>query len=158
MPTISRNPSGKYRVQIRKTGLPAFSKTFTSKELAINWARKIEYELDTGIYLSKEDTERITFAELATRYIKEVSPKKKGYKQEAYRLGKIISEFKDFRIHQMKSMHIASYRDGMLNKGFAPATVLNDISMISQVFEMSIKEWGIPVSYTHLTLPTTSRV
>lgn len=146
MATITACPSGSYRVQVRRIGLPAINQSFKTREQALAWARKIEYELDTGIYLSKEDTERITFAELATRYIKEVSPKKKGFKQEAYRLNKIIREFKDFRMHQIKNLHIASYRDRMLNKGFAPASVLNDISMISQVFEMSIKEWGIPLA------------
>ncbi len=146
MASFSKTKFDTYRVQIRRCGIPSISQTFKTKELAIAWARKIEYELDTGIYLSKEDTERITFAELATRYIKEVSPKKKGYKQEAYRLNKIIREFESFRIHQIKSMHIAAYRDRMLSKGYASASVLNDISMISQVFEMSIKEWGIPLA------------
>lgn len=145
MASFSKTKFDTYRVQVRRTGISPISQTFKSKVLAIAWARKIEYELDTGIYLSKEDTERITFAELATRYIKEVSPKKKGFKQEAYRLNKIISDFKDFRMHQIKSMHIAAYRDKMLNKGYAAASVLNDLSLISQVFEMSIKEWGIPI-------------
>ena len=145
MASFSKTKFDTYRVQARRTGIPAISQTFKSKEQAITWARKIEYELDTGIYLSKEDTERITFAELATRYINEVSPQKKGHKQEAFRLNKIIREFKDFRIHQIKSMHIAAYRDMLLKQGYAPAPVLNDLSMISQVFEMSIKEWGIPL-------------
>jgi integrase len=146
MATITKTKFNTYRVQIRRSGLPPIYQSFKTKEQALSWVRKTEYELDTGAHLSKEDTERITFAELAARYIKEVSPKKKGFKQEAYRLNKIIREFKDFRIHQIKSMHIASYRDRMLNKGFAPASVLNEVSMISQVFEISIKEWGIPLA------------
>lgn len=145
MASFSKTKFGTYRVQVRRTGIPAISQTFKTKELALTWAHKIEYELDTGIYLSKDDTERITFAELATRYINEVSPTKKGHQQEAYRLGKIIGEFKHFRIHQVKSMHIAAYRDKLLKQGYAAASVLNDLSTISQVFEMSIKEWGIPL-------------
>lgn len=145
MATISKTRFNTFSVQIRRIGLPTINKTFKTRDQALTWARKTEYELDTGIYLSKEDTDKITFAELATRYINEVSPKKKGFKQETYRLGKIIREFKDFRIHQIKSMHIAMYRDKLLSRGYAPASVLNEISMISQVFEMSIKEWGIPL-------------
>jgi len=126
MASFSKTKFDTYRVQVRRSGIPSISQTFKTKEQALIWARKIEYELDTGIYLSKENTERITFAELATRYINEVSPKKKGAKQETYRLSKIIREFKDFRMHQIKSMHIATYRDMLLKQGYAPASVLND--------------------------------
>jgi len=145
MATITKTKFNTYRVQIRRSGLPPIYQSFKTKEQALAWVRKTEYELDIGTHLSKEDTERITFTELATRYINQVSPKKKGAKQEAYRLNKIIREFKDFRIHQIKSMHIAAYRDMLLKQGFAPSSVLNDLSLISQVFEMSIKEWGIPL-------------
>ena len=145
MATITKTKFNTYRVQIRRSGLPPIYQSFKTKEQALAWVRKTEYELDTGVHLSKEDTERITFCELATRYIHEVSPKKKGFKQEGYRLNKIIREFKDFRMHQIKSMHIAAYRDILLKQGYAPASVLNDLSLISQVFEMSIKEWGIPL-------------
>ncbi len=140
MATITLCPSGSYRVQIRRAGFPAINKSFKSKDMAQAWVRKIEYELDTGIFRSKEGTDRNTFAELATRYINEISSKKKSYKQEAYRIRKIISEFKDYRIHQIKSMHIAAYRDKLLKEGYAASSVLNEISMISQVFELSIKE------------------
>jgi integrase len=146
MATITSCPSGSFRVQVRRIGLPSINQSFKTRAQALTWARKTEYELDTGIFLSKEDTERITFAELATRYINEISPQKKSYKQEAYRLKKIIRAFKDFRIHQMKSMHIAAYRDKLLKEGYAPASVLNELSLISQVFELSIKEWGIPLA------------
>ena len=146
MATITLCPSGSYRVQIRRAGFSAIYKSFKSKDMAQAWVRKTEYELDAGIFLRKDGTDRITFAELATRYINEISPKKKSHKQEAYRIRKIIREFKDYRIHQIKSMHIATYRDKLLKEGYAPSSVLNEISMISQVFELSIKEWGIPIA------------
>jgi integrase len=145
MATITLCPSGSYRVQIRRAGFPAINKSFKTKDLAEAWVRKTEYELDADTFLRKEGTDRITFAELATRYINEISPKKKSHKQEAYRLRKIIQAFKDYRMHQIKSMHIAAYRDKLIKEGYAPSSVLNEISMISQVFELSIKEWGIPL-------------
>lgn len=143
--SISKTKFNTYRVQIRRTGLPSINQSFKTKEEALAWIRKTEYELDTDRYLSKEDTERTTFAELVTRYINQVSPRKKGFKQEAYTLNKIKREFSNFRVHQIKSMHIAAYRDKLLNKGYAAATVLKEISLISQVFELAIKEWGIPL-------------
>ena len=69
MATISKTKFNTYRVQIRRTGLPPIYQSFKTKEQALAWVRKTEYELDIGTHLSKEDTERITFAELATRYI-----------------------------------------------------------------------------------------
>lgn len=143
MPTISRNPSGKYRVQIRRTGLPAVSKTFTSKELAEAWARKTEFELDAGMHQLKQETQKVTFNELVDKYINEVSIKKKGYKQEVYRLKKIKDKFNGFRINQIQSKHIAVFRDNLIKEGKVASSILNELSLVSQIFEMAIKEWGI---------------
>ena len=85
MATITKTKFNTYRVQIRRSGLPPIYQSFKTKEQALTWVRKTEYELDIGTHLSKEDSERITFAELATRYVNQVSPKKKGHKQEVYR-------------------------------------------------------------------------
>ena len=42
MATIQVTPSGTFRVQIRRRGLPAVSKTLKSRKTAREWARKTE--------------------------------------------------------------------------------------------------------------------
>ncbi|WP_233008013.1 hypothetical protein [Rheinheimera faecalis] len=50
MAVITKRGQERYQAKIRKTGYPVVSQTFLSKAVAEKWARKIEYEMDSGIY------------------------------------------------------------------------------------------------------------
>lgn len=41
---------GKWQVQIRKKGYPSLSKSFHSKATALTWAKKVESEMERGVY------------------------------------------------------------------------------------------------------------
>ena len=72
MATISKTKSNTYRAQVRRVGQPTLSKSFNSKQEAQEWASKIEYELNSGVYINRTEAERTTFAELIERYLSEV--------------------------------------------------------------------------------------
>jgi len=145
MATISKTKSNTYRAQVRRVGQPTLSKSFNSKQEAQEWASKIEYELNSGVYINRTEAERTTFAELIERYLSEVSPLKKGHKQEAPRLLCLKKTLGQYRVLQIQSRHIAQYRDARLKLGKSGSTILNELSLISQVFDMAIKEWSIPL-------------
>jgi len=145
MATISKNEFGTYRAQVRRIGLSPLTKSFKTRQDAESWARMIESELDRGIFVNRTEAERITFSELIERYINEVSITKKGHRSEKTRLLNLQKVFGHFRILQIQSKHIASYRDARIKAGRAPSTVLNELSLISQVFDTAIKEWSIPI-------------
>lgn len=145
MATISKSQFNTYRAQIRRIWLPSVTKSFKTRHEAEVWVRQTESELDRGIYVNRQDAEKITFCELAQKYLDEVSCNKKGFKHERVRLLKIQRDLGHFRIIQMQSKHIAAYRDLRLNAGKSPSTVLNELSLISQIFDMAIKEWSIPI-------------
>lgn len=145
MATISKSSFGTFRVQIRRSGQPPLSKSFKTKQAAQTWASRIEYEINSGIYINRSEAERITFAELVDRYLSEVSVLKKGHKQEVPRLRYLKKTLGKYRILQLQSRHIAAYRDSRIASGKAGATVLSELSLISQIFDMSIKEWSIPL-------------
>lgn len=145
MATISKSKFETYRAQVRRSGLPPLSKSFKTKQEAQEWATKTEYQLNSGIFVNRNEAERIQFSELIDRYLEEVSPLKKGYKQEAPRLNALKKTIGQFRVLQIQSRHIAEYRDARLKIGKSNSAVLNELSLISQVFEMAIKEWSIPI-------------
>jgi hypothetical protein len=145
MATISKSQFGTYRVQIRRIGQPPVSKSFKSRQEAEIWARMTESELDRSIYINRSDAERVNLSELIQRYLDEVSPTKKGYKQERIRLLNLQKIFGHYRILQLQSKHIAAYRDTRIRDGKSPSTVLNELSLISQVIDTAIKEWSIPI-------------
>lgn len=145
MATISKSQFGTYRAQVRRTGQSPLSRSFKSRQDAEVWSRMTESELDRGIFINRSEAERITLSELIQRYLDEVSPSKNGYKQERTRLLSLQKVFGHFRILQLQSKHIAAYRDSRIQDGKSPSTVLNELSLISQVIETAIKEWSIPL-------------
>jgi integrase len=145
MAGISQTPQNTYRVQIRRAGIPPIYKSFKTKEEATLWARQKELEIDTGTYVNRKEAEKLTIGSLIDRYINEVSIHKKGYKQERPRLRKLQREIGHYYLTKLQSKDIARFRDSKLKAGLAPSSVLNEISLISQLFEMAIKEWSIPI-------------
>ena len=55
MATI-RKRKNNWQVQVRKLGYPDQVKTFKSKASAAAWARKIEYEMDSGTWIDTNET------------------------------------------------------------------------------------------------------
>ena len=76
MATITKTQSGTFKVQIRKTGIPAITKTCKTNADAQKWARLIESEIDRGVVIDRTEAERTTIGELIDRYILEVTCKK----------------------------------------------------------------------------------
>src|SRR5436309_8073565 len=75
-----------WRVKIRRTGLPAQTRTFDSKTDAQQWARSLETEIDNGLLVDRRVAERTTLAEILERYRREVTPTKRGARDENLRL------------------------------------------------------------------------
>ena len=61
-------------------------KTFETKAEAKRWARLVESEMDHGVYVSREEAENTSLAEALTRYANEITPRKKGARQERDRV------------------------------------------------------------------------
>ena len=55
MATI-RKKRGNWQVLVRKLGSPVQSKTFKTNMAARAWARKIEYEMDSGTWIDNNET------------------------------------------------------------------------------------------------------
>lgn len=84
MATITKRKSGKWTAEVR-THKKYISKTFIKKSNASNWAKEIEYQLDREQYEDFSESVRITLGELITRYRDEITPTKKGAKEEKYK-------------------------------------------------------------------------
>ncbi len=89
MATISKRKSGKWTAQIR-THKRYISKTFLKKSNASNWAKEIEYQLDREQYEDFSDSARLTLGDLIRKYRDEITPNKKGGREEAYKLNLLL--------------------------------------------------------------------
>ena len=142
MATI-RQRGDRYQVRIQRKGFPDVSKSFSNKEDAQKWARGIERQMDLGEY---SPVGLDTLADLIDRYLKEVTPHKKGAKQEAYRLKGIKADrIATLKAKDLSPLEVAAYRDRRL-KECKPVTVLHDLCVLSAVIEHARLEWSVPIT------------
>lgn len=144
MATFKQRESGWWQAVVRRKGHPQQSKTFPSKLDAEKWARDIENQIDRGIFVPREEAERTTLHEALERYQREVGSSKKGKNQETYRIKAWQAEELATRsLASLKQADFAKWRDERLAAGVAPATVRLDLAVISHLFTIAVKEWGL---------------
>ncbi|MFL9951972.1 site-specific integrase [Paraburkholderia nemoris] len=162
MATITKRGPYQWRAQVRRHGYPAQSKTFDTKAEAEAWAKMIESEMARGVWISRSEAEATTLYEALTRYEDEVSPAKKGAAQEA----SILKTCKGVDLAKrplaaIRSADVAKLRDEWL-KNYKPATVLRRMAVLSHVFSIARKEWGMeslsnPVELVRKPQPNNAR-
>ena len=144
MATIEKRGKFQWRAKVRRKGHPPQSGTFDTKGAAELWARRVEREMDTGVFVSRLEGERTTLREALERYEREVTPAKKGWREETYRIGYWRRHSLAARtLAAMRSSDLAGWRDERLQAGYSPITVRNELNIISHVFTIATKEWGM---------------
>ncbi|EKO3576822.1 site-specific integrase [Vibrio metschnikovii] len=158
MATLVKTSSGTWKAVIRKTGWPTTSKTFRLKRDAEDWARRTEDEIVRGVYIKRSSSERLTIEEALKRYLAEISPTKRPATAacDARHSKPIIKALGKYSLAALTPEIIAKYRDDRLAgldrcdargnpapKPRSPNTVRIDLSLLSHLYNIAIKEWGI---------------
>lgn len=144
MASICKRKEG-WQVQIRKKGYKPVSKSFQKKSEADAWARQIESEMDRSIFVDRTQAEQTTLGELLDRYLAQITPHKKGFKQETSRIGVIRDGHLSSRaLSTLTSADFASYRDSRL-KSVSGTTVNKELNLFAHAFDVAKKDWAIPV-------------
>lgn len=145
MATFQQREGGRWQAKVRRRGYPDQSKTFAKRTDAEAWARKVESELERGVWRDTAEAERTTLAEALERYEKEVTPRKKGAAQEVYRV-RALARLPLARraLARIRGSDIAEFRDAELAR-LAPSSVVKQLALLSNLFEVARKEWGIEV-------------
>jgi integrase len=116
MATITKTPSGTWKVLIRKTGWPASIKTFRTKRDAEDWGRLLEDEMVRGAFIQRAAGDRMTVAAALERYLAEVVPTKRPTSQVADRKrAKVLTEhLGKYSLAALTPEVIAKFRDARL--------------------------------------------
>lgn len=143
MATISKR--GKYwRAQVRRLGYPPQHKTFDSRAEAEAWGRSAESEMDRGIFVCRAEGERTTLAEALERYKTEFSSRKAHPAQDYQRISHWLRQPLAHRyLTNLRGADFAQYRDARRAQGRAENTIRLELALISHLFEMVRKEWGM---------------
>jgi integrase len=155
--------SGSWRAIVKRKGFDRITRTFDTKATAESWARQIEAEMDRGSYVSRKEAETTTLSEALDRYEREISSIKKGHLQEkkrirAWKLHPLAKRF----LATIQGKDIAAWRDARIKSGSSANTVRLDLAVISHLFEIARKEWGMegltnPVKSIRMPSPPSGR-
>lgn len=132
-----------YRAQIRVRGFPHLSETFTRKTDAKKWIEDTKSAIRGGTAISTE-AGRTTLREALERYLREVTPRKKGRLREEERAKVWMQNPIALRfLSQLRGADFSKYRDGRRAEGRAENTIRLELALIGHLFEIARKEWGM---------------
>lgn len=161
MATIREKGPHQWQVQIRRKGWPQQSATFRTKKDAQGWARKIESEMDRGVFADQSAGRSTTLGDLIRVYLKEVTdqrPSEASRVSERARLERFLREEPElcaYAATNLKPEHFEAYRDRRLNetgrtgrtgKKLAPGTVKRELTLLKRVIDYRKRRLGLVVN------------
>ena len=133
----------KYQVLIRRKGHPLVCKSFATYSEATKYAQDSESNIAKGLYADLSEANQTLLSDALQRYKDEVTTKKKGAKQEAYKIDKLMRhKISNYSLARLTSNKIAKFRNE-LSLTAAPATVNKYLTLISVAINTAKNEWGI---------------
>jgi integrase len=136
MATIIKKGDG-WQAQIAKRGIRK-AQTFATKGAAKAWATQMEAEIMAGF---RGDNTGKRLIDAIERYESELLPSRKGYKQEACRLGKIKAHrIASYYLTELSPQVLAQYRDERL-KQVSASTYNREHGILSSLLEHAKTDW-----------------
>jgi integrase len=144
MATIRKKGELQYHVQVRKKGHPTQTRTFMYEKDAIRWGKETEIAIERGLFFDRSVAERTTLSSLIKKYREEVLPEKRG-RSLASALRQLDAAFGQYAISSITSEMISKHRNDRL-KTVSASTTKKEINLLSKLFDLAGKEWGIPIA------------
>ena len=126
-----RKRSGSWQARIQHKNYPDITKSFGTKIAAQQWAKEIESQITLGIYDLGPKPEDTTLGELLNRYLQNITPYKKGFENETYRINAWLRHpLAERAISTIRGPDFATWRDKRLKNGIGASTIRKDLSII----------------------------
>ena len=141
--------SGSYRVRIFRKNDKPISKSFSSEPEAAQWLKKIQAQLELGLYQEEVKNQvslKVGFSEAVEKYIPAHSVHKGNHQTEAGILRILASRWESRSLSAISKQDIVLLKDDLLAKGRAASTVNHYLNALSQLYQIAINEWGLKVT------------
>lgn len=144
MATFRKRGNG-WQVRVRRSGYPDEVKTLSTKFDAEQWARTVESDMDRGSFVCRNIAEQTSFGDVIRRYMKEITPEKRGCIDETIRLTATLRmKVCKYSMANLTPEVLADYRDERL-KSCQPSTVVRDLAALSSIINHARREWSFPI-------------
>jgi hypothetical protein len=114
-------------------------------------ARTTEDEIIRGIYVPRNDSEKLTISNAFDRYRKDVSPTKQAStrEREKSRIKQLKSSLGNYSLASLNSETIAQYKERLRDKRIADGksnnTVRLELALLSHLYTPAISERGLGI-------------
>ena len=144
MASIRQLPSGLWHARVRRQGQRAQSKSFHLRIDAESWARKTESEQERGTWRDTSEAETTMLHECLRRYVAEHVPRHRDPARERSHVEAVrTTPLAKLAMARVRSADVASQRDAWAAAGHAPATIVRRLAVLSRVFNVARREWGM---------------
>ncbi len=122
MATIRQKGPKQWHAQVRRTGWPPTTETKRTRNLAEIWARDVESQMDSGIFVDRSAAKRTTFGDIIKTYIKEVTEKRPGEASRAAEKSRLERFMRDepklcaYAVAHLRLEHFEEYCDRRLTQ------------------------------------------
>lgn len=136
-----------WQAEIKRKGYKSISSTHNTKAEAEAWAKRVESEMDRGIFFDRDEAERMTVADLIDRFAVEFAVhhyKKREDEKEAWRFqcARLRDELGGYSLAVLDQKLVAGFRDARLRE-VGDSTVRKELYMLSKIISFAERECGI---------------
>ena len=144
MASIRQLPSGLWHARVRRQGQRAQSKSFHLRIDAESWARKTESEQERGTWRDTSEAETTMLHECLRRYVAEHVPRHRDPARERSHVEAVrTTPLAKLAMARVRSADVAKQRDDWTAAGHAPATIVRRLAVLSHMFNVARREWGM---------------
>ncbi len=140
-----RKRNGSWVADVRRTGHKSASKSFPTKTLATEWARRIESEMDAATYQDGRNLNSITFGDILDRYTEEIGKTKPFGKNKAAVLKSLKRDLGSVPMSKLTSERLNQYVSDRRAGGAGGVTVGIDLTYIGGALKIARSIWKMPV-------------
>jgi len=147
MSTI-RKRGKKYQVQIRLEGQKK-TKTFNHLKLAKKWSIYYENKILLGNHLQTLN-KNLSLRDLINKYLKEITPLKKGKDREQQRLSRLLKEdLVNHKVYKLNTKDFIEFKNIRIKDG--NRTCRYDLALLHHIYNTAIKQWCYPITHNPLS-------
>jgi len=144
MATISKRGSSWF-AQIRRKGHKSISKSFPTKGMAQEWARKIEREMDTMDFKDGRGVALVTLGDLIDRYKRELGEIKPFGKNKAAVIESLKRKLGSTRLPDLTTEKLTEHIDARMKEGAGGVTIAIELTYLGSIYRAAKQLWKLPV-------------
>ena len=141
-----RKRGRRWAAEVRRAG-QAQARTFSTKGEAQAWVVEVEGRIARGQAVGGEGR---TFGDVLDKYLTDITPHKRGARNEAARLmAHLRDPIAQVRLAELAPRHFAELRDRRLRepspalgRAVSGASVIRDFKLLSAALNVAVREWG----------------